>query len=72
MDEIQKALKMRYPHIHPLVFQRSMERSTSNGHLFDILETIPQEYPIIWNDKELKWEVTDLLQSKRFDRGGKK
>ena len=72
MDEVQKALKERYPDVHPVMFFRSAERSKTNGGLFDILETMPKEYPIVWNENELKWETTDLLQSKRFDRGEKK
>jgi hypothetical protein len=72
LDDVQKALKTRYSHIHSLIFLRSLERVVTNGQLFDVLETIPEEYPIIWNQNALKWETTDLLQSKRFNRGEKK
>ena len=62
MDEVKEALRKRYPHIYPLVFQRSVEKAESDGELFDILETIP-EYPIVWDEKIRRWVHTDLLQS---------
>lgn len=41
-----------------------MERATTNGKLFDLLEGVPAEYPIIWDDKEKVWKKTDnLLQA---------
>lgn len=64
MDKTQKALKERYSHIHPLIFQRSLDKSKTNGELFDILDTFPQEYPVLWNEKTRRWEHTkDLLLS---------
>jgi hypothetical protein len=63
MDEIQKALKERYPNIHPLIFHRACEKSKTNGELFDVLESMPKSYPIVWDEDERKWVVTDLLQS---------
>ena len=62
MDEVQKALRKRYPNIHPLMFQRSCEKAKSNGELFDILESIPDQYPVVWNDEKKEWAKTDLLQ----------
>lgn len=63
MDQVQIALKARYPHVHPLMFQRSLEKAKSNGDLFDILEGIPKQYPIVWDDKKRCWKHTDdLLQ----------
>jgi hypothetical protein len=65
MDDIQKAMRQRYSHIHPILFQRSLEHAKTNGELFDILETIPSQYPIVWDEESRKWIVTqDLLQSK--------
>lgn len=65
MDDIQKAMQQRYSHIHPMLFQRSLEYAKTNGELFDILETIPSQYPIVWDEENRKWVVTeDLLQSK--------
>ncbi len=63
MDKIQQALKDRYQTIHPLLFHRSVEKSITNGELFDLLDGMPQEYPIIWDNKTRKWEYTsDLIQ----------
>jgi len=66
MDDVQKALSERYPEIHPLLFHRSVERSKSNGELFDILDTMPKTVPLAWDAKERCWVETDLLQSERF------
>ena len=66
MDEIQQALKKRYSHLHPLIFQRSLERASSAVELFDILETVPTEMPIVWDEDKRLWVHTDdLVQSKR-------
>ena len=48
--------------VHPLIFQRSLERAKSAGDLFDILETFPEQHPVIWNDEQRRWLPTDLLQ----------
>lgn len=63
MDDVQRALCERYPQVHPLLFHRSMEKAVSHGELFDILESLPEEYPIVWDDKQRKWVSTDLLQT---------
>ena len=60
-------LKERYPDIHPLIFHRSYERAKSNGDLFDILDTIPTKFPIIWCENENRWVYTqDLYLSEGF------
>ena len=46
--ELIKKLKERYSNIHPLIFHRSVEHAKSNGELFDILDTIPEKFPIVW------------------------
>ena len=48
-------LRDRYRDIHPLIFQRSLEKSRSAGDLFDILDTIPKEFPFAWDDDEHRW-----------------
>lgn len=64
MDEINQALKDRYAHIHPLIFQRSMEKARSHGELFDILEDVPNAYPLVWDEIERRWKHTkNLLQA---------
>jgi len=66
MDSVQKALRNRYPDVHPLIFQRSVEKAKTNGELFDILETIPQEFPLVWCEEKRVWEYTDdLLQNQK-------
>jgi hypothetical protein len=57
-------LKERYSNIHPLIFHRSVERSRTAVELFDILDSFPEKYPVIWNDEEKCWITTpDLFQS---------
>lgn len=66
MDDVQKALKNRYPNIHPLLFHRCLEKAKSNGELFDMLESMPQEYPVVWDEKSRSWVHTeDLLQAQK-------
>lgn len=65
MKEIQEAMRERYAHLHSLVFQRSVDKAKTHGELFDILETIPDEYPIVWDEEARRWVHTkDLLQAK--------
>jgi hypothetical protein len=65
--EILEALKTRYSSVNPLIFARSKERAKTAGELFDILDTIPTEFPIVWNEENKKWVTTkDLFQSKTF------
>lgn len=65
MDDVQTALKQRYSHLHPLLFQRSLEKAKSNGELFDMLEGMPSEYPLFWDEEARAWTHNkDLLQSK--------
>lgn len=62
--DIISGLRSKFP-VHPLIFQRSLERAKSGGDLFDILSTIPQEYPIVWSEDERKWlTTTDIFQIK--------
>jgi hypothetical protein len=58
MDDFVENLRLRYKNVHPLIFQRSVERSKSKVDLFDILEGIPDSYPLHWSEKDHKW-VTD-------------
>jgi len=66
MNQIQQILKDRYVNVHPLVFHRSKGYAKSNGDLFDILDTIPETYPLVWDSSQRRWTTTDLLQSERF------
>jgi hypothetical protein len=61
------SLREKYHKVHFLLFQRSVERARSAGDLFDILDTIPEKYPVIWDDREHRWVHTDdILQTEQF------
>lgn len=65
--QVIEGLKVKFAHIHPLIFHRSLERASSGGDLFDILDTMPIDYPIIWNDREHRWDYTeDIFLIKEF------
>lgn len=65
---IVNGLRNRYDDIHPLAFHRSLERANSVGELFDILDTFPKMYPIVWDEKLRRWMHTeDATLSDQFD-----
>lgn len=67
MDQtVVDGMKVRYEHLHPLIFHRSVERAKSLGDLFDILEGCPKEYPLVWDDKTRQWKAIDLLLTKKI------
>jgi hypothetical protein len=69
-QKIVDALRIRYSRVHPLLFHLSVEKAKSNGDLFDILDTVPEVYPVIWDEVSCRWVTTDdLLQSKEFSMG---
>jgi len=60
--------KTRYKTLHPLIFHRSVEKAKSAADLFDILESFPATYPVVWSDEEHCWVATkDLIQVTKFD-----
>ena len=60
-------MRKRYAHLNLLLFIRSVERAQNPGELFDILEDVPKEYPLIWDEAARRWVVTDdLLQSQSY------
>jgi hypothetical protein len=64
--EVVEKMKARYPQIHPLIFHRIAEKAKSPGELFDLLETFPNEFPLMIG--ESGWIVTDdLFQSRKFN-----
>jgi len=66
-DDIIIKLKERYSNIHPLIFHRSQERAKTNGELFDILDSIPDIFPITWCENSHRWITSnDLLTAKEF------
>lgn len=58
---IVEKLRERYPDLHPLIFHRSVERSKTNGDLFDILDTLPDKYPLVWCEKTHRWATAKQL-----------
>jgi hypothetical protein len=61
------ALKSRYSQIHPLMFQRSVERAKNLADLFEILERIPVRFPVVWDDSKRMWvKETDPLSQKNL------
>jgi len=69
MNEVQKALKDRYSDLHPMLFHRCLEKANSNAELFDMLDSMPKEFPIIWDEKTRAWISTDLLQKQLLLKG---
>lgn len=64
-NDLVEKLRERYPLMHPLIFQRTIERTKNCNDLFDVLETVPK-FPILWEAG--KWVTTkDLLQVSKFD-----
>ena len=72
-DELLDGFHKRYSDPHPLIFQRSVDKAESPGELFDILESFPDKYPLVWCDKERCWKHTnDIFQKKALDRKASK
>ena len=66
-DEATQKLKDRYPHIHPLIFHRTVEKARNSVELFDILEGFTNQYPLIWDNDLYNWVITDdPLQKRRL------
>ena len=66
-SNIKEKLRSRYPDVHSLIFYRSIERSKTNGQLFDILDTMPDKFPIVWCEENNCWiAAKDLYLSNEF------
>lgn len=66
-EDVLNGLRKRYSSVHPLIFHRSVEKARSAGDLFDILETIPVNYPIVWADEWRQWVMTDdIFQAQAY------
>jgi hypothetical protein len=67
-EEVVAKLRKRYKNIHQLIFHRSLERAETPGDLFDILDSFPDKYPLVWDDDERHWVATeDISQVGRFN-----
>lgn len=58
-DDLIESFKKRYNKLHPLIFNRSLEKAENASELFDILESIPKSYPFVWDDSKRKWIKTN-------------
>lgn len=47
--------RARYAGIHPLVFQRSLEKALSAIDLFEILQSVPASPPFSWDESKRSW-----------------
>ena len=64
-QNIINGLKQKYNNVHPLIFQRCIERSKTSVELFDMLETISSlQPPIMWDEENQKnWKhIDDVYQ----------
>jgi len=67
-DTIKQALRKRYPDVHELIWHRSVEYAKSNGELFDIMETMPETLPIVWDSVQNSWVPAKLLQEENIKK----
>jgi hypothetical protein len=59
--EVVRKLRERYAAIHPTIFLSSLAKATSLADLFDMLDTVPSDFPIRWNATDRRWATNDLL-----------
>lgn len=65
--KVVEKLKEKFSFLPPLLVYRSIERAKSNGDLFDILDTVPEKYPIVWCDKNNRWvSFPELYDNQEF------
>lgn len=66
-EEIVSKLRERYSNIDPFIFHRSLERAKSDSDLFDILDSFPAKYPVVWCELSRRWVHTnDIYQIEDF------
>ena len=56
--EVVAKLRERYKTVHPVVFQRMFERAKNEVELFDILDTMPTSYPLVWDIEKRRLSAT--------------
>ena len=61
VSDIVSALKNRYAGLSPLLLSRSIERARTEVELFDILDTVPGEFPLAWSINQRRWLTCELL-----------
>lgn len=57
-EKTLEVFKQRYSHVYPLIFSRSVEKAKTLGELFDILEGMPTDFPLAWDEDKHCWKVT--------------
>ena len=63
-QQIVEKLKERYK-VHPVLFQRLLERAKNEVELFDILDTMPRSFPIAWDIENRRLSsVMDILKQR--------
>ena len=68
---VVSSLREKFKDIHPLVFHRSVERAENLGELFDVLDTFPENHPVVWDEQTRRWVHTkDPTLANRFDFKG--
>lgn len=55
-ENVVDNFKKRYSTLHPLIFQRSLERAETVLELFEILENVPSKMPIVWDEATRSWK----------------
>lgn len=58
--KVVDSLKQKYP-VHEVVFSRSLMRANNIGELFDILDTMPKELPLVWDKKQRRWRLVQEM-----------
>lgn len=67
MEIVQiNSLKEKFD-LHPLLFQRSVEKAKTIGDLFDILSTIPS-LPVVWDERTYRWKSLDDFQFRELSK----
>lgn len=59
--DIVLGLKNRYNNLPTLIVSRSIEHAKNEVELFEILESFPTKFPIIWNKKKRRWKTSSFL-----------
>jgi len=52
--EVVAGMRRRYARVHPTLFIHSLERASSPGHLFDLLEPL-SKFPVKFDWQEKSW-----------------
>jgi len=66
-SKIVEGIRKRHFKVHPLIFHRSVEYARDATHLFDILESMPKRFPIVWDEATGVWVFCrDITLQKKF------